>query len=158
MEKIYDEIVEVNLSEIPAISFTKTFVGCIVLTHDNRILLQYRDESFFSHPDCIATFGGRLEENETPMQGLIRELREELGARVVEKDVVELAAITEKETEYKELIHTYFWHDKHSTISTCEEGSPMYFDNVASVQTAPNVMSDVKWLLGACLDKGLLTL
>lgn len=137
-------------------NFTHCFVGCIVLTHDNKIVLQRRGIDWKSFPDKLATFGGRIEANESPLQALIRELDEELGGKVKKRDVIKLGAITELYTQYSELVHIYFWHDKQGTITGCYEGEAQYFDNVKVVLGHSKAMDDVRWALGECQRRNLL--
>jgi 8-oxo-dGTP pyrophosphatase MutT (NUDIX family) len=60
--------------------------AAVLVATDGRYLLQLRDDKPTIHmPDHWALFGGSLEPGETPADGLVRELEEELGfqARVV---------------------------------------------------------------------------
>jgi len=93
---------------------------------------------------------------ENPMQALVRELKEELGAQVQESDVISLGAITESATNYSELIYVYFWHDKHGTITGCYEGKAEYYDNCATAMMHPKIMDDVRWLLKQCQSRRFL--
>lgn len=129
------------------------YVSAIVLTADNKILLQYRPKHWRTHPDFIATFGGRMEPGETPLQALQRELTEELGAEVKANAAVSLGAVTEAITNHTELIHLFFWHDKHNTISGCYEAEAKYFDSVKQVKAHANIMDDVLWALHECQKK-----
>lgn len=43
------------------------------------MVLQLRDNKTRTYPDCWSIFGGRLEPGETPKDGVVREIREELG-------------------------------------------------------------------------------
>ncbi len=107
------------------------YVGCIILSKNRQIVLQQRPESWVgSFPGCLATFGGRIEEGESPVQALIRELHEELGAEVRASDVLFLGKITESVTQHQDVIHLYFWHDEHGTITGCYEGEARYYDTV----------------------------
>jgi 8-oxo-dGTP pyrophosphatase MutT (NUDIX family) len=55
-------------------------VGALMYTRDHRFLMQLRDDlpevSMGGH---WGVFGGRIEESETPLEALIRELHEELS-------------------------------------------------------------------------------
>lgn len=128
--------------------------GAIILTHDNKFLLQQRGNDWHSFAGRLSTFGGRAEMHETPLQTISRELNEELGAVVT--DAIFLGAYTEKATDYTELCHGFFWHDRRRTITGCYEGEPAYFDTVDDILKEPNLMDDVPWLLGICRDRGLL--
>jgi 8-oxo-dGTP diphosphatase len=131
-------------------------VDCIVLTQDNRIILQKRGDNWNHFPGYLASFGGQIEAGETPMRALIRELNEELGAQVKESDVVSLGAVTEAITGHTELIHVYFWHDLHGTITGCYEGEVRHFDSTQEVISYPKVMDDTRWALNECIARQLL--
>lgn len=146
----------VNLAQINPAAFLYRGVGCIVLTKDNKILLQQRGRDWQRFPNCLATFGGQIESDETPIQALIRELHEELGAQVKALDIVALGAITEAVTQHRELIYIYFWHDKFNTITGCYEGEARYYDDIPAVLSHPQIMDDVLWALNECRVRGLL--
>lgn len=147
----------VDLTQADESSFERRCVGSIVLTQDNKILLQQRPLHWRTYPGCLATFGGGIEEGESPMQALVRELKEELGATVLPADVISLGTITEAITDYSELIYAYFWHDKNGTITGCYECEPKYYKNVDEIYSHPKVMDDVMWLLNECQNRGLFT-
>lgn len=146
----------VNLTEINEKTYAFYGVDCIVLTQDNKIILQKRGDDWDRFPGYLASFGGQIEVGETPMQALIRELNEELRAKVKESDVVLLGAVTEAATGHTELIYVYFWHDSHGTITGCYEGDVRYFDSVQEVMNHPKVMDDTRWALNRCIARQLL--
>lgn len=139
------QIKEVDLNE--KLQFDVKFAGCIILTADNKILLQYRDESAHTFPGYLSCFGGRVEQNETAQQAIIRELNEELGAIVKKNDLVFLGAVTESATKYTELVYEFFWHDKEDSITGCYEHEARYFGSVDEVLSEDKLMDDVKWSL-----------
>ncbi len=59
----------------------------------DRILLGHRSPSRRSYPDVWDLPGGYLEQGETEVEALIRELSEELDVRVPERDVVAVARL-----------------------------------------------------------------
>jgi 8-oxo-dGTP diphosphatase len=152
MSQLIESILQVELTKINESHFKHRYASSIVLTQDHKILLQQRGSDWVRFPGALSTFGGRVEIGESPMQALIRELHEELGARVKESDVVSLGAITEAITNHCELVYVYFWQDKLGTITGCYEGEARYYDNVEAALKHPHVMDYVRWLLRARRD------
>ena len=85
-------------------SFSRSCVSCLVLNKDGKIVLQLRDNDCPTFPGRLATFGGGIEQGELPMQALVRELKEELGAEVKIRNVIYLGTLTEAETNHSELV------------------------------------------------------
>ncbi|EKD72026.1 MAG: hypothetical protein ACD_46C00030G0010 [uncultured bacterium] len=136
--------------------FKNRYVGCLVLTQDQKILLQQRGLDWPTFPGYLAEFGGKIEANETPTQAITRELNEELGASVNEADLLNLGAVTEEMSKHTELIYVYFWHDKQGTITGCYEGEAKYFDNVNAILKNSNITDGLRWLLVECQNRGLI--
>ena len=60
----------------------------IVLTQNRKILLQLRDnKSGVLNPGTWGTFGGGIEDGETPVEAIIREVKEELDINLVAKSL-----------------------------------------------------------------------
>ena len=156
MIKSIQSIQHIDLLQIDEKNFKRRYVGCLILTKNHKILLQQRGPNWKHFPEYLSEFGGQIEPNEIPIQALMRELNEELGAKVKETDVISLGAITEESTKHTELIYIYFWYDKQGTITGCYEGEAKYFDNIKAVLNYPNVMDSVCWLLRECQKKALL--
>ncbi len=135
---------------------TRRCVGCLVLSQDGKIVLQLRDIDCQSYPGHLATFGGGIESGESPLQALVRELKEELGAEVKTNDVISLGTFAENANKGVELEYIFFWHDKHGTITGCYEGKAKYYNDPITPQHHPRVMNDVRWLLQECEKRGLL--
>lgn len=139
----------VDLSEDTE-KYARQFVGCVILTHDNKILLQQRGEDWSAYPGYLCEFGGHIETGEAPLDTLCRELKEELGAAVRSSDVVSFGALTEQSSNFSELIYMYFWHDKDNTITGCYEGEPRYFDRLEEALQHKKMTDGVRWLLTEC--------
>lgn len=143
-----------DLDSIDLSLYHRRYAGCVVLTQDNKILLQQRGQDWARYPGYLCEFGGELEANETPDQALVRELREELGAAVDLDTVIRLGAISELTSKHTELIYVYFWHDQHGTITGCYEGEPRYFATLTEVFQHPKMMESVRWVLSECGRRG----
>ncbi len=61
----------------------RALAGAVLLHPDGRVLLQLRDDKpGIESPGLWSLFGGGLDEGETPADGMIREVEEEIGFRV----------------------------------------------------------------------------
>ena len=156
MSSFVKPIEAVDLTCLDESRFVHRYVGCIVLTQDFKILLQERGLDWHTFPGCLSTFGGSIEAGESPLQALRRELKEELGAQVQEAEIVQLGAITEALSQYRDLIYVYFWQDKRGTITGCYEGEAKAYEQVEAVLEHPKLMDDVRWLLSECQKRQLL--
>lgn len=89
----------------------------IITTTDNRVLLQKRDENpDIEYSGCYSLVSGYLEEEETPLDGIIRELKEEFEHKKSSK--VHFSSITYLGSEYRAdydrweyIHHTYLMDD-----------------------------------------------
>ena len=146
----------INLKAVNEAAYQRHTVGCLVLSNDHKLVLQLRDDKAPTFPGHLATFGGGIEKGETPLQAIMRELNEELGAEVAANDLTMLGVVTEPETNHHDLIYLYFWHDAANTISGCYEGEAKYFANFNAAKKYPNVMNDVIWAIEQSKKRGLL--
>lgn len=139
-----------NIKEMPQLT------SCIILTFDKRILLQKRPDNWRTYPGYVCCFGGHVDKGEPPLQAICRELQEELGASVDEKDVIPLGCYSESITQFKEVVQGFFWHDKYNSITGCYEGETYYLNHISELNNAPLVMDDVPWLIECSAKNGLL--
>lgn len=105
----------------------------IITTVDNKILLQKRDfNPNIEYPGCYSLISGYLEEKETPLDGIIRELKEEFEHKEHKK--VHFSSITYLGSEYRadydrwEYIHHTFLMDEASEIRILEGESFVLLD------------------------------
>jgi len=148
----------IDITEADMATYKKHLADAVIITHDNRLLLQYRPLNWGSNPGGMNIFGGHVDEGETIMQALIRELNEELGAVVNEDDVVFIDAITEECTGHSELVYVHFWHDKEGTITGCYEAEAREYDTLEQALNAPKLMDYALWSLRNCHERGLLNM
>lgn len=156
MDNLTEKITTLDISKIDESVYKKRFVGCVVLSKDQKIMLQQRGSNWDHHPGFLSEFGGHIEISETPIKALVRELNEELGAIIDVSEVISLGAITEAITNYSELIYAYFWHDKRGTITGCYEGEGKYYNSINEVLKHPKIMDSVRWLLNECHRRRLI--
>lgn len=129
---------------------------CVVLTHDNKILMQKRPETWDSFPGVVNIFGGHIDGDETPLEAVKRELNEELGAIIDDTLPVFIGAVTEECTDHSELIHVFLWKDSHQTITGCYEAESIIFNDVQHALLHPKIMDYTVWALLECQKNGLL--
>ncbi len=146
----------IDLAQVDEKAFINPGANAVVLTKDGKLLLQQRPPEWRVGGGQITTFGGGIELGETPLQALVRELKEELGANVLAADVVNLGVLTEAFTNHTELVYAYFWQDKQGTITGCYECEAVYFDDVSTVFAQSNLMDYVRWMLRESQKRGLL--
>ncbi|HLD04797.1 MAG TPA: NUDIX domain-containing protein [Candidatus Nanoarchaeia archaeon] len=64
---------------------------CVLLLQNNegKILLQLRDDKpEIPYPGCWGTFGGQIEEKETPEEAITREIREETSYELTDPEYI----------------------------------------------------------------------
>jgi len=144
------------LASLNAKLYKHAHVGCLVLSHDNKIVLQQRDDYAPTFPNYLSTFGGAIEQGESPLEAMVRELHEELGALAQPRQLISLSIRTEDETHHSRIAYLYFWHDKNNTITGCYEGDASYFDDVDRIKRHPKLMDDVLWLIRECQKRSLI--
>lgn len=132
--------------------FQACSVGCVVKTHDNKILLRERGQDWIDCPNHLSVFGGNIGENENHHIAIVRELQEELGADPQFEEVVYLGAIIGRQNV---LMFTYFWYDEYNTIKKCFEGTPRYFERAHLIEEHPFIMPDVRWIIKRCIELNL---
>ncbi len=63
------------------------YSGAILRNNEGKILFQLRDENG-RNPNKWGIFGGGIKRGETPINALIRELKEELGINISKSDIL----------------------------------------------------------------------
>ena len=71
------------------------YTGVILEGKANKILLQLRDNKpEIPYPGHWSIFGGEIEEGETPLEGAVREIEEELGKRLEKESLLFYKKVT----------------------------------------------------------------
>lgn len=156
MHPLAQLVTVVDVDQLSLEDYPRHFAGCLIKTHDGRLLLQKRGADWDRFPGMLATFGGQLDAGEAPIDGIRRELAEELGAKLGSDEALYLGAFTKLGLEHA-LIHAYWWHDANASISGCYEGEPAYFDNADQILGQLEITPDVFWIVNTCLSRALIT-
>lgn len=85
-------------------------------------------------------FGGYVEQGETILDGLVREIQEELGAKMPLEEIKYIGALTEGFTNHQDVVHVHFWHDKDGLITGCYEAEARMFENVHDAVSQEKIM------------------
>ena len=149
-------VTEVDSQQLQLFTYSRQFAGCLIKTNDGRLLLQQRGDNWDRFPGMLATFGGQIDTGESPEEGMIRELSEELGAELNSHELVFLGAFTKLGLD-DALIYAYWWHDKQGSITGCYEGEPACFNQAVEILSKDNITPDVFWIVNRCLEQGLLS-
>jgi ADP-ribose pyrophosphatase YjhB (NUDIX family) len=89
----------------------------------NEYLLHFRDNRTAFHPESWALFGGSCEGTETPREGLLRELQEELCLRVHPKTALARGRREKPGKQYSYYFLVLINRDRHDLI--LQEGAGM---------------------------------
>ncbi len=158
MSSDFPGIREIDLSAVDAVQYTHRLADCIVLTKDGELCLQQKPEYWDRFPGYLMAFGGHVEKGESVMDGLCREIEEELGARIDPDDAVFIGAVSEDFSGHSDILHLYFWHDKNGLITGCYEGEVRFYKSVNDVWAHPKIMDYLRWGLTKAQDMGLVTI
>ena len=146
----------VDATKLASQQYKATLSDSVILTHDNKVLMQRRPEHYGAFGGVLNIFGGHVEPGETVSEALVRELHEELGAEVNESELLFLGALTEDITDHTEIVHVHFWHDKRASITGCYECEPEYYLEASEALKDPKIMDYAAWALNECVRRKLI--
>lgn len=119
------------------------YSGILLVTNSNSLLLQQRDiNPNIVNPGLVTTFGGKVEGNETPLEGALREIREESNLNPKEKDLLFFKNFTKIEKDGTQtLLHIYILRNVSTKDLEIYEGEG-YFeiqreDNLSKIKLSP---------------------
>ncbi len=78
----------------------------IILIADNKIILQHRDKNNKWNQNSWSEFGGQIEKEETPENAIRRELKEELGIKLMNLKFFKKYKFQRKKGIYEQFVFT----------------------------------------------------
>lgn len=100
------------------------FAGIFLITEDQRVIGQQRDDKpTIDNPGKVAAFGGTVEDGESPLTAVMRELTlEETNLRISEQDIHHLVddVAWRKLTSEWEVRHFYYTNIDQSQLENLE--------------------------------------
>jgi 8-oxo-dGTP pyrophosphatase MutT (NUDIX family) len=111
-------------------------VRLLILNKGKELLLIKRTETETQEPSKLILPGGRVEEFETEIQALKREIYEELGLNIIPSNAIELGQ--EFKSSYNELCISYYYYEGiieiNKTHVAVDEVAETDFFNINKVQ------------------------
>ncbi len=99
------------------------YAGALLVTPDGKIILQQRDNKpGIMNPGQITTFGGAVEDGETPEQAIIRELKEELDLEYNQPKLYKILHKTQATHGEDREMHIYLVQNIDPTALVVHEG------------------------------------
>lgn len=80
--------------------------GVILISNNMTVLLQYRNKNNRWNQDSWSEFGGQIEEGETPEEAAKRELKEELGIKLVNLKFFKKYRLQREKGIYEQFVFT----------------------------------------------------
>jgi 8-oxo-dGTP diphosphatase len=114
--------------------------SAIITNKDNQVLLQHRDNNARNFPNTWALWGGAIEEGETPIGAMIRELHEELNIVVAEDELTFFKMYENKDNEKER--HIFLLKDLGAFAYNLQEGDDLRFfsqNEIADLNIVPMV-------------------
>ncbi len=105
------------------IEVKKVIVSCLALINDENEILFCKRSSHSKFPGFWEFPGGKIKDNETPEEGLIREIKEEIGVDLNSRCIAPLTFTTYKDDNLSFLILLYIsrkWEESPSAIAHSE--------------------------------------
>jgi 8-oxo-dGTP pyrophosphatase MutT (NUDIX family) len=102
---------------------TRRFAGAFIIDADQNLILQLRDNKpGIRSPGAVSVFGGGVEAGESPIDGLVRELFEELAFKVDRHDLAFLGSAQKVENDLSTDCEFYVLRNVDLSRCTVSEG------------------------------------
>lgn len=129
------------------------FVVCanVFIRKDGKYLLMKRSPNKKYAPNKINPYGGKIDQDENPYVGAIREVKEEVGVDInnLKLEAVVLELTDEKDLPVNWLVFHFSADYKSGEVIESEEGEPVYLttDEIKSADLFPSVKSIIDHIL-----------
>ena len=120
--------------------------SAIIINADNKVLLQHRGTNAPRYPNTWSIWGGKIEEGETPMSAMIRELNEELAITVDENQLIFFKTYKNMESDDEKERHIFCLKDTGDFKYNLQEGDDFKFFSQAEIKTL-NIVPKVGHIL-----------
>jgi len=124
------------------------FTTDIFIMHDDELLMFKRSEDKKTFPGFWALPGGHIDENEDPLAGAIREVREETGVTLTPNDMKLKVIALHNHIDRKELYVVFIFvatlPKKVTPSETTDEGTPQWIPKNEAL-TKKNVFEPIRY-------------
>ena len=107
-------------------------MGAVILNDRGDVLLQQRDDRAPSFRRCWTLFGGMVEPDESPVEAILRELREEISLDLATVVLIRLFKIYQQPDSVTQLIYEVCIEAEFASLSL-KEGRAMRFVKTAEL-------------------------
>lgn len=122
--------------------------GAFLRTRKGTFLFQKRDSNTDKDPDMIAPFGGALNYNETPMNCIKRELKEELELLIEASNMNELGDF-DSNNIHGSCIRVFIINDVDKSKLNLHEGEAIVEMTLKEAEENPNVTKFTKEVINS---------
>jgi 8-oxo-dGTP pyrophosphatase MutT (NUDIX family) len=132
----------------------------LVETTEGLIALQHRDNiPTIVCPDKISAWGGKIEGEESPIDGAIREVEEEIGIKISKDNLIELGILNcdKEKYDFDCELYTYLVKGVNKDSLNLMEGKAIYFLDPKTELSHPQLAVHTKEMLEESQKRKLLT-
>ncbi|MFT4310207.1 MAG: NUDIX domain-containing protein [Candidatus Woesearchaeota archaeon] len=110
-------------------------MSLLIVNNNQEVLLQMRDNiPHILFPNMFSTFGGRIEQGETPQQAILREIEEELALCIQEPELYKVLHYNMHDIHFTDYIFVLY---EHLSILKVYEGQYAQYVSKQEIGTLP---------------------